>query len=581
VAKKRQKWRTPSNKLKVDDMFATSCLAHTTEARVLTSNTISLKSNPFLVLQVTTRDNGRKIVEAAEERSLFIEHDLCQKARSELTNPRTRLSAEVAWMPGMAPRMIETIIRTLEENPVNVREEAGLPELAKANLMAAAIELVKDDESVDSIAEFIRNFCWVVESIDPEKVMRDINEDRAISGFPGVRSLDAIEEELAERRKFFRSILKSLLDQMDPNKLVETMTQAVEVATDGGEDHGPALLDDLVDSYEIETQGFLQKEYENISALVNSAKEIAPRGESAVSVILDKLERVACNWNRIAQPIQVSTKSRGIVHRQSRDVAYELRGLGVDLNNEHGMLQQAHRMTELLRKIFAEVPDVAERLEEDAEAIASLRRQAEQREKDNAEWARSITFRAEVGLMFKNELSISPDGIRWKGNRFPLESITRVRWGGIRRSVNGVPTGTDFTVAFGDNYAEQAIQLRKEATYNGFTQALWRAVCVRLMVEMLQALSNGRSFSFGDIAVQDSAVTLTRHKFLGNERVQLTWHDVKVWSAGGSFIVGHKDDKKVYGSASYINSVNTHLLEHIIRGGFKEGVHKLSDYLRN
>ena len=257
------------------------------------------------------------------------------------------------------------------------------------------------------------------------------------------------------------------------------MTKAVEAATDSGNDHGPALLDDLVDSYEIETQEFLRKEYEKIATLVKNAREVAPRGE--VSAILDKLERVVRNWNRIAQPIQVSAKSRGMIHRQSRDLAYELRGLGIELNNKHDLLQPAHRITELLRDIFAEVPDVAEKLEEDAEAIANLRRQAEQREKDNAEWVRSITFWAEVGVMFKNDLSISPDGIRWKGSRFPLKLITRVRWGGIRRSVNGVRTGTDYTVAFGDNYSEQVIQLRKEATYTGFIEALWRAVCVRLI----------------------------------------------------------------------------------------------------
>lgn len=541
----------------------------------------SLQANPFCTLQVTTRDSSHKIVEAAEERSLFIDHDLCQKARSDLTNPRNRLAAEMAWMPGVAPRMAEKMIQALEDDPISARVESGLPELAKANLTAAAFELGSDDEPAESIAEFIRDFCWTVESIDPEEVMRDINEDRAISGFPEVRSLEAIEEELAERRKFYRSILKGVLDRLEPNKLVETMTEAVEVATDCGKDHGPALLDDLVDSYEIETQGFLQKEYENLSALIKSAKEAAPRGESAVSPILDKLERVARSWDRVAQPIQVSAKSRGIVHRQSRDVAFELRGLGIDLNNEHDMLHQAHRMTELLREIFAELPDVAERLDEDAEAIAGLRKQAADREKMDAEWARSITFRAEVGVMFKDELAISPDGIRWKGNRFPLESITRVRWGGVRNSVNGIPTGTDYTIAFGDNRSEQVVSIRKESTYSGFIDALWRAVCVRMMLDMLNALSEGKSFSFGDITVEDGSVTLTRHKLFGNERVRLTWSDVQVWSANGSFVIGHKDDKKVYGSASYIENANTHILEHVVRGGFKKGVRKLSDYLRD
>lgn len=541
----------------------------------------SLNSNPFCVLQVTTRDNSHKIIEAAEERSLFIDHDLCQKARSDLINPRTRLAAEMAWMPGVAPKMAERLIQSIRNSSISAASESGLPELAKANLMAAAFELVRDNESAESIAEFIRDFCRTVEIIDAEEIMRDINEDRAISGFSDVRSLDAIEEGLAERRKFYRSVLKGLLDRLEPSKLIETMTNAVEVATDYGEDHGPALLDDLVDSYEIETQGFLQKEYENLSALVESAKQAAPRGDAAVSLIIDKLVRVARNWDRVAQPIQVSAKSRGIVHRQSRDVALELRSLGIDLNNKHDMLHQAHRMTELLREIFAELPDVAERLEEDAEVIAGLRKQAADREKQDAEWARSITFRAEVGVMFKDELAISPDGIRWKGVRHPLESITRVRWGGISRSVNGIPTGTDYTIAFGDNRSEQVVSIRKEATYGGFVDALWRGVCVRIMLDMVKALAEGKTFSFGDIVVEDGAVTLTKHKFLGNERVRLSWGDVQVWSANGSFVIGHKDDKKVYGSASYIDSANIHILEHVIRGGFKKGVRNLSDYLRD
>jgi len=326
----------------------------------------------------------------------------------------------------------------------------------------------------------------------------------------------------------------------------------------------------------------LQKESENIAALIESVREAAPRGEKAVEPIMSKLEKVARNWDSVAQPIQISAKARGIVHRPSRDVAYDLRGLGIDLNNEHGMLDQAHRMTDLLHDLFAELPEVVERLGEDAEAIAGLRRQAEERERNSEQWARDITFRAEVGLVFKDELAISPEGLRWKGRAFPLDSITRVRWGGVRKSVNGIPTGTDYTIGFGDNRSEQVVEVRKEATYAGFLDPLWRAVCVRLMFEMIAALEQGKSFSFGDIEVEDDAVTLVRHKFLGsNERVRLGWHEVHVWSADGNFVIGQQNDKKVYGSASYIHAWNTHILEHVIRGGFKKGVRKLSDYLKD
>lgn len=143
-------------------------------------------------------------------------------------------------------------------------------------------------------------------------------------------------------------MLRDLLNSMDPNKLVETMTDVVYVATEDGGEQGPALIDDLADAYELETQGFLQQEADNIAVLIDSVRNTAPQGQSAVEPIMDKLERVARNWDRVAQPIQLSAKSRGLQHRQSKEVAYALRSLGVDLHNDYGMLDQAHRMTALL-----------------------------------------------------------------------------------------------------------------------------------------------------------------------------------------------------------------------------------------
>lgn len=123
---------------------------------------------------------------------------------------------------------------------------------------------------------------------------------------------------------------------------------------------------------------------------------------------------------------------------------------------------------------------------------------------------------------------------------------------------------------------------RKESTYSGFIEALWRAVCVRLMVEMSEALEAGKVLTFGDMTVEDRHVTLVKRKFLGaNEKVRLSWSDVHVWSAGGEFVVGAKNDKKTYGSGSYKDHWNIHLLDHVVRSGFKKGVDKLSDYFKN
>lgn len=537
--------------------------------------------NPFNVLGVTTRDDRRKIVEMAEERSLHIDHDLCQKARADLTNPRARLSAEMAWMPGVAPRVAEKLSKTLSDDPFSVRSEEGLPELARANLMAAAFELVDENEPTESIAEFIRDFAWVVESIDADDVLRDINEDRAISGFPEVKGIEAIDEELTGRRKAYKSVLRNVLNTMDPNKLVETMIDAVSVATADGENQGPALIDELADTYEVETQGFLQKESENISKLVESARVAAPQGERAVSPILDKLEKVARNWDRVAQPIQISMKARGIVHRPSQDLATEMRDLGVHLFNKHDMMNVARRMTLLLGELFEELPEVLEALENDYKALADIEAREGSAKSDKLRWEHEIAFEEQIGLVFKDTLKISLAGVQWKDARYPLDSITRVRWGVVRHSLNGVPTGTEYTMAFGDNRSEAVVQTKKEAVFSAFTDKLWKSVCIRLMTDILRALRDGKKFALGDGVVDDSGITLMeRHTFSADIPVYCSWSEVNIGSADGSFIVGKKGARETNARASYINDANTHLFENLIRINFKGSAPRLSDAIK-
>ena len=70
-------------------------------SRSLAMKSSKLHSTPFALLGVTSRDDRRKIVDQAEHKSLELNPDDCQRARSDLTNPRNRLTAEIAWLPGL------------------------------------------------------------------------------------------------------------------------------------------------------------------------------------------------------------------------------------------------------------------------------------------------------------------------------------------------------------------------------------------------------------------------------------------------------------------------------------------------
>lgn len=384
-----------------------------------------LHQNPFALLGVTTRDDRRRIVELAEEKSLELDHDACQKARSDLTSPRTRLSAEMSWLPGVSPRKAAQLVSALHSDPMSIREESGLPTLAHLNLLAAAFEAVDGNDSADDVAEFIQEMAYLVDDLSADQVLRDINEDRSVSGFPEVKGADQVEAELSERKRYYRNAIKDALNRLPPASLIEAMTLAVDGITCGGEDHAPELIDELVDSYAVETQGFLQKEAENAKKLIKAARDSAPSGEGVVKPLVDKLEAVARNWDKVAQPIQLSAKARGIEHEPSHEIAYSIRSLAIDLFNEHDMLTQSQRLTGLIQELFAELPEVAERVEQDSSALKGI-----------------ASDRNKLAEKFK-DFNLAGDSFSWKGRAYDINAISHI---GFYRSItthktNFVETG--------------------------------------------------------------------------------------------------------------------------------------------
>ena len=160
-----------------------------------------------------------------------------------------------------------------------------------------------------------------------------------------------------------------------------------------------------------------------------------------------------------------------------------------------------------------------------------------------------------------------------------MDSITWVKWGAVSRSVNGVPTGTDYTIAVGDTRSSAVIETRKGDIFSSFTEKLWRAVCVRLLTETLVTLKSGKSISFGDAVIDDKGAQLTKHKFFGNEAEYRDWGKVTYGSSGGSLFITAQDDKKVYVSLPYLTTPNAHILEAIIRLSFKKWKGRLSGLL--
>lgn len=547
---------------------------------------MELLKNPFFTLGATMRDDRRRILELAEEKSLLSDESSIRDATATLTNPRRRLAAEVGWLPGLGPKRIAEVLSVLERDPAGIPTLGNLPALARANLLADGLVRVVERLPLNDVAQWVVQLAEAHDDLEVEPTVTVLNEERSVVGFPAISDLGNVDAELQARRQYYRQAIKSALDQLPATSLVEVVTRTVDQATENGSSHAPILIDDLVDSFEVEAQDFLEKETKNIAQLVQGVRSAAEaeEGEERIGRFVSQLERVVKNWDTVAQPIQVSARSRGLSHDLSHEVAGEIRSLAVDLFNEHDLLELSKRLTALQQEVFAEVDRVVEQSEEDASALDEI---AEQRTQLLAEmetraesWKSEITYEADVGVMFKDKLRISPDGVQWKGTKIPLEDIRRVRWGGTQHSVNGIPSGTTYNIFVGGERGGTTIELRKEHIYSEFVDRLWKTAGVRLLTKMLEGLREGKRYRFGTAVITDHGVELERrHLFAANERVLCGWTDLVIGNGAGTFYIAKKDEKKVAVELPYQDMDNVHILEAAMRVFWKNASPRLSDLL--
>ena len=334
---------------------------------------MDLLKNPFYILTATPRDSRSRIMELANERSLMLDSNECMNARSDLTNPRKRLSSEVAWLLGLSPKRSGELLSLLQESPADIISVDKLTPVARANLLAAGFSRLSNCTS-DCVAKWILEISWAFEEIDLKELRVIINDERVVSGFPEVTDVSILEKEIQERRLHYRHVFKSALNNLSASELVKAVTIAVESATANGEEHGPILIADLVDAYEVEAQEFLEKEESNIKVLVEKIRAAvdAKYSDSALSPMVNQLINVVRNWDTVAQPIQVSAKSQGLEHDVSHRVAELVRDLALHMFNQHGKLDFSRQLTHMLQEVFAEVGEVAERTAQDANTLGEI-----------------------------------------------------------------------------------------------------------------------------------------------------------------------------------------------------------------
>ena len=524
-----------------------------------------LHRNPFNVLGASTRDSRTRILELAEERSLLLDEAVCQRARSELTAPRTRLGAELGWLPGVSPGKACAAIEKLEDPNWDA---VGLPPLARANVLASRLPA----DGVDGIVKAIKDLAEVADEIDVDEVLRDINEDRALAEIPKVTDRDAVDQEILSRRRAYLDYAKGLLDGLPTPRLVEVVNEVAEFATSGGADHGGALVEDIVGVYEVACQGFIEGEAKNVETLLSRILVHTADGNGSIKDTVRDLRAVLNNYSNVIRPIQLISRSKGIDHPSSRELAYSIRGAALELNNTHNLSEVSNDLTKMLQAKFDLLTEFAEHVSQDAEALKGILESRREAQANKEKWEQSLSYATEIGVVFSEKLHMSADGgVSWRGQTIPFEDISWIRWGGTRHSVNGIPTGTTYDIHLGSEAGRSMnIHTRKQEVFTEVVDRLWRGAGVRIAIDYARHVKGGGVLRFPNLVIEDRGLIITRKRmFKADEDIRLTWDKVRIWDSSGNFCIGDRNDTSLYVALSYLGHPNTVVLENMLRTFWK------------
>lgn len=305
-------------------------------------------------------------MELAEERSLLSDSDECMAARGVLNHPRNRISAEIAWLPGVHPEHIDSVLKQLEPPHQNLLNIIGLTYIARANVLTVGLLRISNLSS-SNIVEWLLAIAQSSEAINSDEVRAILNEDRRVSGFPEIADNSAIEDGIQEQKRYYRQVLTSVLEYLSVNEQARVLTLIIDTVTGKDKSRSPILIDDVIVSYENGVADFLKKKQRIIEAQDDKIRAMvdAKDPDTTLRPVVNQLIQTVKDWDTIAQPIQLSTKSRGERHTDSFEIAWRVRELAVHLFNEYNKYNYSLQLLNMLLEVFEEVPEIVETIGKD------------------------------------------------------------------------------------------------------------------------------------------------------------------------------------------------------------------------
>lgn len=338
----------------------------------------NFQTNPFIVLGLHVSASQQDVVDAYEDRTSDdpANEALFAEARQALLTPRTRLIAEVGFLPDTPDGEVRRLIQLLSKRECDVdavRASAQrLSPLSRSNIIAWLSTRKRPD------ADLMVDLNGAQAEIDHDRLFSAIERTRASAGIapPTAEALrDAVLRQFEQQNIFVIQAID------DPTLIADAVGATTKRVLSFGDPDRTDLLD-----------GFLQTYWRAVSRQTSDVRRDLE--QCGVAILADpsdngSIETYICSlkrWSRFGEPIKAFERAKGREDREAQSLQRMVRSLCLQLVNDKARSDVAYRITETALSVFAELERASGQLAEDlehlktnmaAEACSELEQQAD------------------------------------------------------------------------------------------------------------------------------------------------------------------------------------------------------------
>ena len=306
----------------------------------------SLLNNPFAILGATPRTPNSELPELADT----VGTAGAAAALRLLLVPRTRLNAEVAFLPGAA-EMTPNVLAALRRN--EAPKTAALPAAAQANVLAhlcaAGMAAASDEAALAALQ---------APPGDPS-LAASINGDRTVAGVPPLQPAALLAEQEVLLDQHAAALVAGCLAGPDPAARLAALIREAPA--------GPASA-----FLRAVAAGWARQSAPKLTGLEDAAAHAKAALLSKPGLPgVEALCRAMRDWGALSLPQRLSDARAGLDHGPTLAAMRPWRAARSRLA-EDGRPDLALPLAQALAAVFADLPGEAMRLQEEAQACAGM-----------------------------------------------------------------------------------------------------------------------------------------------------------------------------------------------------------------